>query len=132
MKRTLIVGWNIEAVSLFYRLLATPALGYDVQAFLNPASSDEDHYYNNIPVIAGIENLEKTIKRLRIDELLIVLSQAEKHFLPEILKLCSEHQLNYSIVADAYGVGEEEAIRQVITNEVHIKALSLRRIIDFL
>ncbi len=130
MKRTLIIGWNVEAVNLFYRLLSTPALGYDVQAFLNPADSDEDHYYNNIHVIAGISNLERTIRRFKIDELLIVLSPSEKHFLPVILKLCSEYQLNYTIVADAYGVDDNEAIRQIISNEVKVKAFSLRRIAD--
>ncbi len=130
MKRTLIIGWNVEAVNLFYRLLSTPALGYDVQAFLNPADSDEDHYYNNIHVIAGISNLEKTIRRFKIDELLIVLSPSEKHFLPVILKLCADYQLNYAIVADAYGVGDDEAIRQIISNEVHLSSFGLRRLID--
>jgi len=131
LKRTLIIGWNIEAVSLYRRLLQTPALGYNVVAFLNPMDSGEKHYYENLPVISGISSLEHFANKYSIEEVLLVLLPSEKHFLNEILSCCKKREIGYSIVADAYGVGAETAIQQIIQDAVPSKPIGLRRILDY-
>ena len=131
MKRTLVVGWNIEAVNLYHRLLNTPALEYDVVAFLNPDDSSENHYFENLPVISGISKLDQVAKKYSIDEVLLVLLPSEKHLLNDVLSYCVKWGIEYSIVADAYGVGTETAIQQIILETVPIRPLGIRRILDF-
>jgi len=131
-KNTLIVGWNVEAVQLYDRLLETPALGFNIRGFIRPAGNDRKRHYKNVPVVGDLENFDKCIKNYKISDVLIVLSPSEKHFLPQIIDLCTKNNVEYSIVSDAYEEDYDHIVRHIIRDVIRPREFGFRRIFDIL
>ncbi len=132
LKNTLIVGWNTEAAGLSDKIINYPALGYHVRGFIRPAGFDDERkrHYKNIPVVGGMPDLADVIKSKDIDELLIVLSPAEKTYLTEIIKECARCGVEYRVVADAYDAAYPHVVRDVIKDVLRPQDFGLRRIAD--
>ncbi len=131
-KNTLIVGWNIEAVTLYDRLLETPALGFNVRGFIRPAGNDRRRHYKNVPVVGDMENFSECIRKYNISDVLIVLSPSEKDYLPQIIDLCTKNNVEYTIVSDTYESTYDHVIRHVIRDVLRPRDFGLRRIFDIL
>ncbi len=131
-KNTFIIGWNVEAVQLYDRLLDTPALGYNVRGFIRPAGNDRKRHYKNVPVVGDLDNFGDCVKKYKITDALIVLSPSEKVFLPQIIDLCTKYNIEYSIVSDAYEEDYDHVIRHVIRDVLKPREFGLRRIFDIL
>ncbi len=129
-KNTLIVGWNVEAVQLYDRLLGTPALGFNVKGFIRPAGNDRKRHYKNIAVLGDLENFYDVVKRYKISDALIVLSPSEKQYLPQIVDLCTKSNVDYTIVSDAYEEDYDHIVRHIIGEVVTPREFGLRRIFD--
>ena len=127
---TLIVGWNVEAIGLYDRLISVPALGYDVRGFVRPAGLKEKSHYKHVPVVADLSNLKEQIDRYNIDEVLIVLSNQEKQYLSKIISICQKCGVNYHIVSDAYDEEYAHVIRDVIRDVWSTSEFGLRRMVD--
>ncbi|MGD9897718.1 MAG: sugar transferase [Calditrichaceae bacterium] len=134
LKNTLIVGWNTEAAGLSDKIINYPALGYHVKGFIRPVGFDDERkrHYKNIPVVGGLADIADVIKLKEIDELLIVLSPAEKTFLTDIIKECSRCGVEYRIVADAYDAAYPHVVRDVIKDVLRPQDFGFRRIVDIL
>lgn len=131
-KNTLIFGWNIEAVSLYDRLLNAPALGYYVRGFIKPSGFESKTHYKNVPVLGDLSTLVEIVQRLEINEVLIVLSLQEKQYLSEIINLCSKCNIEYRVVTDTYDAAYDHVIRDVIRDVIQSKDMGLRRFVDLL
>ncbi|NOX87859.1 MAG: sugar transferase [Calditrichaeota bacterium] len=129
-KNTLIVGWNIEAVSLYDRIIDTPAIGYNVRGFIRPAGNDRRRHYKNVPVLGDLENFSECIKKYNIADVLIVLSPGEKLYLPQIVELCAQNQVDYTIVSDTYESSYDHVIRHVIKDVLTPRDIGFRRVFD--
>jgi exopolysaccharide biosynthesis polyprenyl glycosylphosphotransferase len=129
-KNTLIVGWNNEAVSLYDRLLDTPALGYYVRGFIKPTGLNGKTHYKNVPILGDLTNFADAIQRLEITDVLIVLSQAEKKYLIEFIDLCTKYKVAFRIVSDAFDNEYEHVIRNVIKDVILSKDFRLRSLFD--
>lgn len=129
-KNTLIVGWNVEAVQLYDRLLATPALGFNIKGFIRPAGEDRKRHYKNVTVLGGLENFGNVVKQFNISDALIVLSPSEKQYLPQIVDLCIKYSVEYSIVSDAYEEDYDHIVRYIIKEVVASREFGFRRIFD--
>lgn len=129
---TIIIGWNVEAVNLFDRLLDYSVLGYNVRAFITPGQDEKVSNYKNVPVYPGLTNLSTEVERLEIKQVLIVLSPEERSSLSEILKICNRLGLDYRIVSDAYGPDYSHVIRDIIKEVMTPSEFGLRRVVDIL
>lgn len=127
----MIVGWNTEAVTLYDRILSAPAVGYDVKVFIKPSGEAVRSYYKNVPVLADLARIEDAVKKYNIQEVLIVLSPAEKHYLSQIISICTKLGVNYRLVSDAYDEDYGHVIRDIIREVWRPTDFSIRRIIDF-
>ena len=128
----LIVGWNVEAASLFDRIISAPALGYNIRGFIKPFGASEKVYYKNVPVLGGTEDLAKIVENYSINEVLIVLSPQEKQYLAEIIDICTKNSIVYRVVADTYDAGYDHVIRHIIRDVWRPGEFGTRRIFDFL
>ncbi len=131
LKSVLIVGWNTEAVELYEHLLNTPSLGYDARAFLSLNPDLNRKHYKNVPIVAGLDKFAEAVDKWQIEEVLIILSPAEKDFLGQIIKLCTSKGIEYKIVSDAYDEEYGHIIRDVIRDAWSREDFGLRRIFDF-
>ncbi|MBD3225602.1 MAG: hypothetical protein GF313_12815, partial [Caldithrix sp.] len=66
VKKVLIIGWNVEAVSLYDLIISVPALGYEVIGFIKPDGPGKDKYYKNIPVLGDVDNLSLMMRNYDI------------------------------------------------------------------
>ncbi len=129
-KNTLIIGWNVEAVTLYDRLLEVPALGYNVRGFIRPEGNDRKRHYKNVPVLGDLENFAEIVRKYNITDVLIVLSPPEKIYLPRIIELCNSNHIEYSIVSDAYDSDYDHVVRHVIKQVLSPREFGFRRLFD--
>ncbi len=130
LKKSLIIGWNIESVGLYDIILNTPALGYDVRGFVRPSGFQESKHYKNVPIVADLSNLSDALQDYEIEEVLVVLSPSEKDYLSQIISICRRVKVDYNIVSDAYEEDYSYVIRDVISKTLAIREYNLRRIFD--
>lgn len=132
LERVLIVGWNTESVSLYDRLLTTPSLGYNVAGFIRPNGFTEGTYYKNAPVVGDLSDLAQKVERLNITKLLIVLGATEKTALRDIISICFNNNIAYSIIAESTAEGLDHVVRHVIADVIKRRDFTLRRVFDFI
>lgn len=132
LKNTLIVGWNVESVNLYDRLIGANALGFNVRGFVAPNGVKTKSHYKNVPVVSDLSDFSETVRRLDITEMLIVLSPAEKQHISRIIQLCSENNIDYRIVSDTYDAEYEHVIRHIISDVWRAQEFGFRRLIDIL
>ncbi|MBN2708008.1 MAG: exopolysaccharide biosynthesis polyprenyl glycosylphosphotransferase [Calditrichaceae bacterium] len=130
-KNALIVGWNIDALTLYDRLIEVPALGYHVKGFVKPSGSEVRNHYKNVPVIDSLEKVADAVSVFEIDELLIILGSGEKQYLSETISLANRLNLEYRIVSDTFIEEYNHVIRDVIKEVWHPQDFSIRRLLDF-
>lgn len=128
---TLIIGWNNEAASLYDRILGTPSLGYHIKGFIRPAGMNENSFYKNVPVVGDLTSLVSVIENSGIDEVLIVLSPSENHYLSEIINICNTASVDHKIVSDAYDTAYKHVVRDIVKDVLRPGDISLRRFLDF-
>lgn len=129
-KDALIVGWNNEAAILFDRLIATPALGFNIKGFIRPLGVDGRTHYKNVPVVGDLSNFAEQIRSYNIDEVLLVLSPTEQQHLVKIIEICKQAGVSFTVVA-AYDTAYNNVIRNIITEVIEHNEFGVRRIIDF-
>ena len=129
-KKTIIVGWNVEAANLYDRILSAPALGYNITGFIKPTGDIEKRHYKNVPVLGDLSSLKKVLLVNKIQEVLIVLSESEKRYVDDVIKVCTQSAVPYRLITDAYDQGHKHVIRQIISDVWNPTDFGLRRIID--
>lgn len=129
---TLIVGWNVESINLYDRILNAPALGFDIRGFIRPAGIKEKTHYKNVPVLGDLSKLPEILVKYQISEVLIVLSPLEKQYLSSIITSCTNSGVNYKVISDTYGEEYSHVIRGILKDVLKPGDLGPRRIVDVL
>lgn len=129
-KNTLIVGWNVEAVSLYDRLLDAPYLGYNIRGFIKPTGVGKSTHYKNVPVVGDLSDLAEVSKRLEIAEILIVLTDNEKKYLTDTIRECTRYNIEYKVVADTYDSHYGHVVRDIIRDVWKPQEFGVRRVLD--
>ncbi len=132
LKKVLIVGWNVEAVSLYEMLISTPSLGYDVVGFIKPSGFQGGSFYKNVPVVGDSGNILEKVEQLDIQKILILLSPAEKFALGQVISVCLKHGIPYKIISDSTDDGIDHLVRHVISDVLKSQDISIRKIFDLL
>jgi len=132
LRATLIVGWNVEAASLYDRILSAPALGYNIIGFIKPHGEIGKSHYKNVPVLGDLGTLKEVIFNHKVEEILIVLSEREKPYLGDIVKICTQNAVSYKVVSDTYDAAYSHLVRDIIKDALSPSDIGLRRIFDIL
>jgi len=115
-RKALIVGWGQKAKKLLDMVQSSPALGYHVVGFVH----HDDKYvkrdqYNNVPIRSSLNRLNRTIRRMNVQEILIALPRRSEKRLEEVIAQCDGTSAGLKIVPDHYAI----ILGQVRTNQLY-------------
>lgn len=136
LRNALIVGFNERAKAFLRQAQTVPDMGYNVRGFLDGVAGDE---YQGIKVIAGLERLEDTVKRLQVHEVILAPEPTEREQIPIIVSRLANLHVGIKLLPDLteilYGHVRTEHLRGVPLIQVFPDILSpwariLKRIID--
>jgi len=130
LKNTIIVGWNRESLNLFDKISEYPALGYNVKGFISVKEQGGDKQYKNIPLLGDISVLPASVSHGNIEEILIAVDPQEQMNLDEVLRLCKQSGVHFTIVSDVYDTVFGNVVRNVFSEVFRAKEFGFRRIFD--
>lgn len=115
LRRTLIVGWNKKARSLYDKIQRFPALGYRVVGFVETSSPTDRQSHDGVPVIGSVSHLGQIVLRENIEEILIALSWKQRKFVMAVISQCAEKDVKLNIIPDLYGT----VVGRARTNQIY-------------
>jgi len=112
-RNTIIVGWSRKAFELSEMVQKYPALGYKLVGFVQPKRSAKkvtrSRERQSIPVLGGLDQFPKLLKRHHIKEVLIGLDSTEHDQLLEIIRLCDGREVGMKMIPDLYDIVSGQA-----------------------
>lgn len=125
LRRILIVGAGRAGAMLASELRRNPHLGLSAIGFLDDDPNKQRHQIQDLPVLGRLNDLFATVKRHRIDEVLIAMPTAPGKVIRQVVNACSEASVAFKTIPGVYELaGGHVHVRQV--REVRIEDL-LRR-----
>lgn len=104
LRRTLIVGCNKKAHSLYEKVKSFPALGFQIIGFIDTAQVQTAQSYNNTPVVGTVSQLGQIVLREKVEEILIALSWKKRKYVMSVIGQCAEKDVKLNIIPDLYGM----------------------------
>lgn len=101
LRNTLIIGTGKKAMELKTMIEKYPQLGYKISGFISLDGIEKDQ--NGI-AFGNLKEISSVIKEKEISEILIALETAEKEYLTEIFRYCTEEKVNLKILPDMYEI----------------------------
>jgi len=132
MRNTLILGWNYDALRLYDKIKSYPALGYKVKGFITVRDKIEAAEYQGIPLLGDLSSLHSWSRLMNIEQILIDIEPSCHSMLPEIIDICKQIGISYTIVSDMYDTVFGNVIHEVYDDLFSRKEVGLRRFLDFL
>ena len=130
LKSSLIVGWNIEAMSFYDYLLERPLLNYNIRGFIRPKGDTKKLFYRNVPLLGGLDILVDSIEKYDVEEIIILLSTNEKNYLKDIVHQCKLTNVTYNIISESVGDDYKHFVRNIIKDAIKSEGFGFRRIFD--
>ena len=96
IRSLVIIGSGEMAVKFKNLVLSNPDFGYAFKGFVHPGKN----VANENDVLSGIDNLEKTLVKNRIEEAVIALPSEERFRLDDIIKICNKLAVKSHIIPD--------------------------------
>ncbi|HEX9934683.1 MAG TPA: sugar transferase, partial [bacterium] len=114
-RRTLIVGWDRRARTLYDQIVGAPALGYDVSGFVSLQPSARKARYRGVPVVGSLRQLRRLLQNRRTEEIVIALPRRSEKQLEEVITKCNGLDIGIKMVPDLYDI----MAGQVRTNQIY-------------
>lgn len=130
VKNTLIIGWNTEALKLCDRIIAYPALGYNIKGFISINVYANDFQYKNIPLLGTFDTIGSWVKFHKISIVLIAIRHDQHGQLDEIVERCRSVKVEYRIVGDVYDTVYGNVIKDIYQDLFRKRHFSFRRLVD--
>ncbi|HOP50552.1 MAG TPA: undecaprenyl-phosphate glucose phosphotransferase [Ignavibacteriales bacterium] len=103
-RNALIVGFNEKAFEMHEKILENRHLGLDVIGYISVDKENIGKSYNNVMVIAGIDQIKEIIDLYNIKEIIIALSQKYDNEMLEVISKCDYKNVGIKIVPDLYEI----------------------------
>ncbi len=100
VQRVLIVGLGDAARTILERMEARPELGYRVLGAFEPPRLSEERAVWDVPVLGGIEEIERVARRLRADEVIVAMPGATPAELVDIVSHCQDANVSIKLYPD--------------------------------
>jgi len=97
-KRLLIVGAGDTGEALLREIRQSARMNYQVVAFLDDAAEKRGAYINGVPVWGGIGTLPDTVKRLRINEIIVATPSASGPEMRSIIGHCRDAGVPFKVM----------------------------------
>ncbi|MCS6823139.1 MAG: sugar transferase [Cytophagaceae bacterium] len=101
---TLIIGSGSRALNLYREIENSfDILGFKFLAYLHAGDTASEALSQHVRCLGGLENLEKVVRRLRIEQLVIALEENELHLIPDVLNRMEKYRATrISIIPDIH------------------------------
>jgi exopolysaccharide biosynthesis polyprenyl glycosylphosphotransferase len=103
-KNTVIIGFNPKAHEVHEQILAHPALGLDVEAYVAVNPENVGKVYNHIRVRGAIDELLDIIYKTHASEVIIALEKEDHDLLVDIISKLENKGIGLKIVPDLYEI----------------------------
>jgi lipopolysaccharide/colanic/teichoic acid biosynthesis glycosyltransferase len=130
VKNALIIGWNAEALKLCDRIIAYPALGYNIKGFISLNIYANDLQYKNIPLLGTIDTIGSWVKFHKISILLIAIRHDQHGQLDSIIERCRIVKVEYRIVGDVYDTVYGNVVKDIYQDLFRQRHFNFRRLVD--
>ncbi len=100
VQRVLIVGLGDAARTILERMEARSELGYRVLGAFEPPRLSEERAVWDVPVLGGIEEIERVARRLRADEVIVAMPGATPAELVDIVSHCQDANVSIKLYPD--------------------------------
>lgn len=114
-RNTLIIGWNKNARALADKVKKYPALGYRIVGFVALDKKEQESEHNGLPVLGHLKKLEKIVRDLHVEEVILCLGKISNRKVIEIIGLCEELPVHIKIEPDLYNM----VLGQARTNQIY-------------
>lgn len=99
-QRVLIVGLGDAARTILERMQARPELGYRVLGTIEPPRLTEERTVWNVPVLGGIEDIERLARQHNADEVIVAMPGASPTELFDIVSSCQDANVSIQLYPD--------------------------------
>ncbi len=99
-QRVLVVGMGDAARTILERMQARPELGYRVLGTIEPPRLTEERTVWDVPVLGGIEDIERVARRHNADEVIVAMPGASPAELFEIVANCQDANVSIKLYPD--------------------------------
>ncbi|HTY08670.1 MAG TPA: nucleoside-diphosphate sugar epimerase/dehydratase, partial [Candidatus Edwardsbacteria bacterium] len=110
-RRVMLIGAGDAGEMVARQLLAHPEYGYQLVAFIDDDPAKAGRQIHGIPIVGGRDQLNRTIARLRIEEIIIAIPSAPGTVVREVVEHCKQAKVRFKIVP---------GIKEIIEGEVNL------------
>ncbi len=103
-RNTIIVGFNSKAQDIHRKIHKYRGLGLDVVGYVAVKDENVGKIFDGVEVLDSVHNVEKVIKRVNAQELILSLDKHEDDILIEVISKCEDQNVNLKIVPDLYEI----------------------------
>ncbi|MCX5852792.1 MAG: nucleoside-diphosphate sugar epimerase/dehydratase [Deltaproteobacteria bacterium] len=90
VKKLLLIGAGNAGEKLLREIMETPNLRYDVVGFVDDDPQKMKRSIHGVPVLGTTANLQKIVKRNKVDEIIIAIPSVKGDVMRRIVSLCKE------------------------------------------
>lgn len=103
-RNAVIVGYNSKAMDIHRTLKKYRGLGLDVAGYVAVREKNIGKKFDGIEVLDSVHNVEKVIRKVNAEELILALEKHEDDVLIEVISKCEDEKVNLKIVPDLYEI----------------------------
>ena len=118
-KRVILIGAGSAGVMAAREFKARPDMGFEICGFLDDDPLKQGLLVQNLPVLGSIDELQRIVSSLKIEQAIITMASAPRKMLRDIVENCTQLHLTVQIVPGLY----EILSQRVTTNFVHPLAI---------
>lgn len=133
-RNVLIIGAGVAGTDVATEIKRNPDMGLKVVGFIDDDPSKMDKMVSGVSVFGTKNDLEKVIRKLEIEEVIIAIPSAEGETINCYVKACSDLHVRFSIVPRVReiieGVAKMESIRKVRIEDILGRPVTKSDVVD--
>ena len=103
-RNAIIVGFNPKAKDIHRKIQKYRGLGLDVVGYVAVKDKNIGKKFDGVEVLDSVHNVEKVIKKVNAQEVILSLDKHEDDVLIEVISKCEDEKVNLKIVPDLYEI----------------------------
>jgi len=103
-RNAIIVGYNSKAKEIHRTIKKYRGLGLDVVGYVAVKDKNIGKKFDGVEVYDNVHNVDKVIRKMNVEELVLSLEKHEDDVLIEVISKCEDEKVNLKIVPDLYEI----------------------------
>ncbi len=103
-RNAIIVGFNPKAKDIHRKIQKYKGLGLDIAGYVAVKDKNIGKKFDGVEVLDNVHNIEKVIRQVNAQEIILSLEKHEDNILIEVISKCEDEKVNLKIVPDLYEI----------------------------